>query len=512
MKKKVMALVLASVMALSMAACSSSDSSDTTEETEEEVVEEEEEVEEEAEEETEAEEEEEAEEEAEETSDVTVMTYAEYAAAAVDDEVVIEAWIQAKQSWWDDSVVVYLQDEDGGYFVYGLTATEEQDEEELTIGTKIRVTGYKAEWAGEVEIDSGATYELVEGAEEYIADPVDVTDIIADEDAMAEKINQKISLSSVTVVAQEDGSAFLYSYDGSGSADSDSDLYFTVANEAGDELTLVIEYYLCGPETDAYQAVQALSVGDVIDIEGFLYWYEGAQPHVTSVTAASGETEEASADGVMTYAEYAAAEVDDEVVIEAWIQAKQSWWDDSVVVYLQDEDGGYFVYGLTATEEQDEEELTIGTKIRVTGYKAEWAGEVEIDSGATYELVEGAEEYIADPVDVTDIIADEDAMAEKINQKISLTGVTVVAQEDGSAFLYAWDGSGSADSDSDLYFTVANEAGDELTLVIEYYLCGPETDAYQAVQALSVGDVIDIEGFLYWYEGAQPHVTGVTVQ
>ena len=291
MKKKVMALVLASVMVLSMAACSSSDSSDTTEETEEEVVEEEEEAEEEAEEETEAEAEaeeeaEEAEEEAaEETSDVTVMTYAEYAAAAVDDEVVIEAWIQAKQSWWDDSVVVYLQDEDGGYFVYGLTATEEQDEEELTIGTKIRVTGYKAEWAGEVEIDSGATYELVDGAEEYIADPVDVTDIIADEDAMAEKINQKISLSSVTVVAQEDGAAFWYSYDGSGSADSDSDLYFTVANEAGDELTLVIEYYLCGPDTDAYQAVQALSVGDVIDIEGFLYWYEGAQPHVTGVTA-----------------------------------------------------------------------------------------------------------------------------------------------------------------------------------------------------------------------------------
>ena len=30
----------------------------------------------------------------------------------------------------------------------------------------------------------------------------------------------------------------------------------------------------------------SLGVGDVIDLEGFLYWYEGANPHITSVAAA----------------------------------------------------------------------------------------------------------------------------------------------------------------------------------------------------------------------------------
>jgi hypothetical protein len=32
--------------------------------------------------------------------------------------------------------------------------------------------------------------------------------------------------------------------------------------------------------------VEALQVGDVIDAEGFLYWYNGANPHITKVTKA----------------------------------------------------------------------------------------------------------------------------------------------------------------------------------------------------------------------------------
>ena len=33
-----------------------------------------------------------------------------------------------------------------------------------------------------------------------------------------------------------------------------------------------------------HQAVRELKVGDTVDLEGFLYWYEGAQPHITSVS------------------------------------------------------------------------------------------------------------------------------------------------------------------------------------------------------------------------------------
>ena len=48
-----------------------------------------------------------------------------------------------------------------------------------------------------------------------------------------------------------------------------------------------MEFYLCGQDTDVYKAVEALQVGDVIDLEGFLYWYEGANPHIISVTPAA---------------------------------------------------------------------------------------------------------------------------------------------------------------------------------------------------------------------------------
>ena len=72
-----------------------------------------------------------------------------------------------------------------------------------------------------------------------------------------------------------------------------------------------------------------------------------AESETETETVAETETEtEAATDdpsvkseGVMTYAEYAAAELDTQVVIEAYVQAKQSWWEDKATVYTQDADG-----------------------------------------------------------------------------------------------------------------------------------------------------------------------------
>ena len=52
-----------------------------------------------------------------------VMTWNEYMDAALESEVVIEAYVQAKQAWWFDNTVshgkgtFYLQDGIGGYFL-----------------------------------------------------------------------------------------------------------------------------------------------------------------------------------------------------------------------------------------------------------------------------------------------------------------------------------------------------------------------------------------------------------
>ncbi len=100
----------------------------------------------------------------------------------------------------------------------------------------------------------------------------------------------------------------------------------------------------------------------------------------------SSEEEKADvkSEGVMTYEEYMAADLDTEVVIEAYVQAKQSWWEDKATVYAQDKDGAYFLYDMACSEE-DYQKLNQGTKIKVTGYKTEWAGEVEI-MDATFEF------------------------------------------------------------------------------------------------------------------------------
>ena len=50
------------------------------------------------------------------------------------------------------------------------------------------------------------------------------------------------------------------------------------------------------------------------------------------------------------------------------------------------------------------------------------------------------------------------------------------------------------------------------TFTVESYLCDKDSDVYKAVQNLKVGDVVDMEGFLYWYEGVNPHITSVSVQ
>ncbi len=210
----------------------------------------------------------------------------------------------------------------------------------------------------------------------------------------------------------------------------------------------------------------------------------------------------AMAEGVMSYADYSAAAVDDEVTLEVYVQAHQSWWDNAVTVYAADADGAYFIYNMACSEE-DAEKLVPGTKIRVIGYKAEWSGEIEI-TDATFEFVEG-DPFIAEAVDVTDLLG-TDGLIEHQNQLVSFKGMTVEAyDETGAAFAYK-DPEGKTD---DLYFKVSKD-GQTYDFCVEFYLCGQDTEVYKAVEALNVGDVVDLEGFLYWYEGANPHITAVT--
>ena len=402
--------------------------------------------------------------------ELSVMTYDEYMAAELQSEVLVEVYVQAHQSWWDNKITVYAADEDGGYYLYEMACSEE-DAAKLTPGTKIRVHGYKGEWAGEIEIVD-ATFEFVEGAE-YIAESVDVTEYLGT-DELIDFQNQFVFFTGLTVKEIEFKNG-----------EPGDDIYVTFTHN-GNDYSFCVERYLTGPDTDLYKAVSALKAGDVVDVEGFLYWYEGVNTHITAI----------SHSGVMSYEEYMAAELQSEVLVEVYVQAHQSWWDNKITVYAADEDGGYYLYEMACSEE-DAAKLTPGTKIRVHGYKGEWAGEIEIVD-ATFEFVD-AQEWVAEPKDLTQYLGTEELIKYQ-NQAAIFSGLTVEAIEFKNG-----------EPGDDIYVTVGYN-GQSFSFCVERYLTGPETDLYKAVSALKAGDVVNFTGFVYWYEGVNTHITSVVVK
>ena len=205
--------------------------------------------------------------------------------------------------------------------------------------------------------------------------------------------------------------------------------------------------------------------------------------------------DDAKSEGVMTYAEYVAAELDSEVVVETYVQAKQSWWEDKATFYTQDQDGAYFIYEMACSEEEYNQ-LVPGTKIKVTGVKSEWSGEVEI-TDATFEIEEGT--FIAEAKDATDLLG-KDELVDLQNQLVYFTDLTVEKVE------FKNDEPGD-----DIYVTFSKD-GNSYDFCLEYYLNGSDEEFYNLVSNLEAGTTVDVEGFLYWYEGANPHITKVTVK
>ncbi len=406
----------------------------------------------------------------------TPMTYEEYMAADDDAEVLVEAYVQATQAWWNNEIMVYLADADGAYFAYKMVCSE-TDAARLVPGTKIRISGYKTTYNGEVEIAEGCTFTFVEGADTYIADAIDLTDKFGDDAALLPYQNQLVSFTAVeiTEISYKDGTP-------------GDDIYvsFKQGTKTG---SFCVERYLTAPTTDLYKMFteNKVVVGDVVDIEGFLYWYNGANTHITSIAKA------------MTYAEYMAAEDDDKVIVEAYVQARQAWWNNEITVYLADRDGAYFAYKMVCSE-TDAARLVPGTKIRISGYKTTYNGEVEIAEGCTFTFVEGADTYTANPIILTSMFGDNDALLPYQNQLVHFEAleITEISYKNGTP-------------GDDIYVTF--KKGDlTCQFCVEVYLTGASSALYTAFTSniFEVGDVVNVTGFLYWYNGANVHITGMT--
>lgn len=267
--KKLLALLLALVMVFALVACGNTeeeDNDDSIRKTEGETTEEPEETTEEPTEETE-------EETQPEEETVTVMTFEEFVNAEVDTEVTVEFAIQGTQTYSEEygNTSVYGADENGGYFVYRWACTAE-DAAKMTPGTWVRVTGFKAEFAGQLEIMDVSAYEFIE-KEAYTAERTDVTALLGTEE-LAAYMTMPVAVEGATVKAME------YK-----NGEEGNDIYLTVTVGEAD-YDFCVETDLTNSETDVYKTVAGLKEGDVIAIEAYLYWYEGPNPHVTAVTVA----------------------------------------------------------------------------------------------------------------------------------------------------------------------------------------------------------------------------------
>ena len=197
----------------------------------------------------------------------THLSHTEYLNAALYDDVTVQFYVQATQEWWDNKIVVYGQDKNGGgYYAYDMACSKE-DAARLVPGTLIRVSGTKSDWQGLIEITNG-TFEFVEG-DTWVAPVTDVTSLM-DTDDLKKEMNKFISIKGMTVTA--------ISFKGDAPGD---DIYLDLSYNGAD-YTFAVERYLTGPDTEVYATVSGLQVGQIINIEGMLSWWKGPYVHITS--------------------------------------------------------------------------------------------------------------------------------------------------------------------------------------------------------------------------------------
>ena len=210
----------------------------------------------------------------------SVMTHAQYLAAANNDPIEIEVYVQATQSWWDNKIVVYAMDKSfNGYIAYNLSCTSDEAAK-LVPGTKINIKGFKTFYKGMPEVAEGATFTIVEGADTFVAPAEIMTNLLGKQELLnrcgAYGAFQGLTVKAINFKNGEPG----------------DDIYvdFTLGDAT---YSFCVERYLTDPETDVYKAFVDgdVKVGDVVNVYGFVYWYDAdVEPGVASENPAGINT------------------------------------------------------------------------------------------------------------------------------------------------------------------------------------------------------------------------------
>ena len=412
-----------------------------------------------------------------------VMTRAEFIAAADSSSVTVAGKVSAMTAVTKNDVTsynVYLQDNDGGYYAYGVAAIPEG----LAVGMEIKVSGTKTVYNGLNEI-TNATIEITDNTVSAVT-PIDVTGKIGNNDELLALQSSLVTvnsavITSVTVDAEKNRTNVVltvgdktvtFYIGGSQVVDATQQSAITESFKANEgktvDVTALVSLFSntaqlipanAEPITNIHTDVAVQLTVPVVEIDDngvvtvtvdenavkAVYTIGDAtepvdydannKPVLTkgqtiTVTAIGDGTAYSDSDavvkkyiGVMTRAEYAAAAKDAEVCVKGIVTAFSG-----KNVYLQDSDGGYYAFKSTAVPEN----LAVGMEVKVTGvkdvYKSFETAKFALDEivNATIVITNATPATVA-PVDVTSKVGNEDELKVLQNTLTIVKGVTITS-------------------------------------------------------------------------------------
>lgn len=412
-----------------------------------------------------------------------VMTRAEFIAAADSSSVAVAGKVSAMTAVTKNDVTsynVYLQDNDGGYYAYGVAAIPEG----LAVGMEIKVSGTKTVYNGLNEI-TNATIEITDNTVSAVT-PIDVTGKIGNNDELLALQSSLVTvnsavIASVTVDAEKNRTNVVltvgdktvtFYIGGSQVVDATQQNAITESFKANEGKTVdvtalvslfsntaqlipanaepitnihtdvavqlpvpVVEIDDNGVVTVTVDANAVKAVYTIGDATEPVDYDANNKPVLTkgqtiTVTAIGDGTAYSDSDavvkkyiGVMTHAEYAAAAKDAEVCVKGIVTAFSG-----KNVYLQDSDGGYYAFKSTTVPEN----LAVGMEVKVTGvkdvYKSFETAKFALDEivNATIVITNATPATVA-PVDVTSKIGNEDELKVLQNTLTIVKGVTITS-------------------------------------------------------------------------------------
>lgn len=412
-----------------------------------------------------------------------VMTRAEFIAAADSSSVAVAGKVSAMTAVTKNDVTsynVYLQDNDGGYYAYGVAAIPEG----LSVGMEIKVSGTKTVYNGLNEI-TNATIEITDNTVSAVT-PIDVTGKIGNNDELLALQSSLVTvnsavITSVTVDAEKNRTNVVltvgdktvtFYIGGSQVVDATQQSAITESFKANEgktvDVTALVSLFSntaqlipanAEPITNIHTDVAVQLPVPVVEIDDngvvtvtvdenavkAVYTIGDAtepvdydannKPVLTkgqtiTVTAIGDGTAYSDSDAVvkkyisvMTRAEYAAAAKDAEVCVKGIVTAFSG-----KNVYLQDSDGGYYAFKSTAVPEN----LAVGMEVKVTGvkdvYKSFETAKFALDEivNATIVITNATPATVA-PVDVTSKVGNEDELKVLQNTLTIVKGVTITS-------------------------------------------------------------------------------------